>query len=78
MSTGEYPFLLGIRLGDISVGSSKGRARSTVRMKCGLVRPEGESSNPPAPIDTENLFKTLEEWNHHLKSHASVSQTPFA
>ena len=47
-------------------------------MKCGLVRPEGESSNPPAPIDTENLFKTLEEWNHHLKSHASVSQTPFA
>lgn len=43
-----------------------------------MVRPEGESSNPPAPIDTENLFKTLEEWNHHLKAHASLSQTPFA
>ncbi len=43
-----------------------------------MVRPEGESSNPPGPIDTENLFKTLEEWNHHLNAHASLSQTPFA
>ena len=42
-----------------------------------MVRPAGESSNQPAPIDTENLFKTLEEWNHHLKAHASLSQTPF-
>jgi len=42
------------------------------------LRPEGESSNPPAPLDTQNLFKTLEEWNHHLKAHASLSQTPFA
>lgn len=25
MSTGEYPFFLGVRLGDLSVGSSKER-----------------------------------------------------
>lgn len=43
-----------------------------------MVRPAGESSNPPAPIDTENLFKTLEEWNHHLNAHAALSQTPYA
>lgn len=43
-----------------------------------MVRPDGVSSNQPALIDTENLFKTLEEWNHHLKAHASLSQTPFA
>ena len=43
-----------------------------------MVRPNGESSNSPGPLDTENLFKTLEEWNHHLKAHASLSQTPFA
>ncbi|SLM47410.1 protein of unknown function [Nitrospira japonica] len=41
-----------------------------------MVRPAGESSYQPAPIDTENLLKTLEEWNHHLEVHASLSQTP--
>jgi len=41
-------------------------------------RPAGESSNPATPLDTENLFKTLEEWNHHLNAQASLSQTPYA